>query len=130
MAGSGKIESRLRRETAMAQSSCPRHIRSRLVCRCERSRLLFVALSLVSGGARPACDEARTARRSGLMILGTAAVLCLAGAPKQTMATIGKVDGKTYLRSPLRFELNQGQADPRVKFLVRGSQYTAFLASD
>jgi beta-propeller repeat-containing protein len=32
-----------------------------------------------------------------------------------------------YLKPRLRFEINQGQTDPRVKFLSRGSGYTLFL---
>ena len=33
-------------------------------------------------------------------------------------------------RLPLRFEANDGQTDPRVKFLARGSAYTLFLTAD
>jgi len=35
-----------------------------------------------------------------------------------------------YGRLPLSFEFNQGQTDPRVKFLSRGSGYSLFLTSD
>src|SRR5215469_15382613 len=31
---------------------------------------------------------------------------------------------------PLSFEMNQGQTDPRVKFLARGKGYTLFLTAD
>ena len=34
---------------------------------------------------------------------------------------------ETYGKMPLSFEANQGQTDPRVKFLSRGSGYTLFL---
>lgn len=34
------------------------------------------------------------------------------------------------LHIPLRFEINAGQADPRAKFISRGSGYTLFLTSD
>jgi hypothetical protein len=34
----------------------------------------------------------------------------------------------SYARLPLSFERNQGQTDPRVKFLARGNGYTLFLA--
>src|SRR5438445_709668 len=37
---------------------------------------------------------------------------------------------EAYGKAPLSFEANQGQADPRVKFLSRGSGYTLFLTSD
>ena len=43
----------------------------------------------------------------------------------QTSATEQRA--ATYLRSPLSFELNQGQADPKVRFLSRGSGYSLFL---
>ena len=32
-----------------------------------------------------------------------------------------------YMRLPLSFEANNGQTDPRVKFLTRGSGYQLFL---
>ena len=35
-----------------------------------------------------------------------------------------------YAHLPLLFEPNQGQTDPRVKFLVRGPGYTLFLTAD
>ena len=36
---------------------------------------------------------------------------------------------KDYAKLPLSFEANQGQTDPAVKFLSRGSQYALFLTS-
>src|SRR5439155_11487266 len=36
----------------------------------------------------------------------------------------------SYGKVPLSFEANQGQTDPRVKFLSRGSGYTLFLTGD
>jgi hypothetical protein len=36
----------------------------------------------------------------------------------------------TYAQLPLMFEANQGQTDPRVKFVARGSGYGLFLTSD
>jgi hypothetical protein len=36
---------------------------------------------------------------------------------------------ETYGRVPLRFEANEGQTDPRVKFISRGPQQTLFLTS-
>src|SRR5512145_1607004 len=35
---------------------------------------------------------------------------------------------ETYGRLPMSFEVNQGQTDPQVRFLSRGSGYTLFLA--
>src|SRR5438876_11261476 len=37
---------------------------------------------------------------------------------------------ESYGKVPLSFEANQGQTDPRVRFLSRGSGYTLFLTSD
>jgi hypothetical protein len=37
---------------------------------------------------------------------------------------------ETYKKSPLAFEMNQGQTDPTVKFVARGKDYTIFLTSD
>jgi len=37
---------------------------------------------------------------------------------------------KAYGRLPLSFEQNQGQTDPRVKFVARGAGYTLFLTSN
>jgi hypothetical protein len=37
---------------------------------------------------------------------------------------------ENYGKLPLTFEANQGQTDPRVKFLSRGSGYTLFLTAD
>src|SRR6516164_4753858 len=36
----------------------------------------------------------------------------------------------TYSKLPLSFEANNGQTDPRVKFLSRGRGYNLFLTSD
>ena len=38
--------------------------------------------------------------------------------------------GEAYGKLPLGFERNQGQSDPRVKFLARGSGYSVFLTSN
>ncbi len=35
-----------------------------------------------------------------------------------------------YLQAPLTFEMNEGQSDPQVKALARGSRYGLFLTSD
>jgi len=37
---------------------------------------------------------------------------------------------KAYGKLPLSFERNQGQSDPRVKFLARGAGYSVFLTKD
>jgi len=42
---------------------------------------------------------------------------------------LGKTGNTSYGKLPLVFEANQGQADPQVRFLFRGTGYTAFLTS-
>ena len=37
---------------------------------------------------------------------------------------------EAYGKLPLSFEINQGQTDPRVKFLSRGSGYSLFLTGN
>src|ERR1700730_17646188 len=45
--------------------------------------------------------------------------------------SIHRVPGQLALgQLPLRFEPNQGQTDPRVKFLARGAGYGVFLTPD
>jgi len=62
------------------------------------------------------------------------ATLLLSGAPLPGAAAVAQTDSDSQLYTPkaqyqvpLRFEANQGQADPRVKFLSRGNGYTLFL---
>src|SRR6266581_1405397 len=51
-------------------------------------------------------------------------------APTATQPAHRQRSTESYGRVPLSFEANQGQTDPRVKFLSRGSGYTLFLTSD
>src|SRR3954447_12196985 len=55
---------------------------------------------------------------------------------KKPPAALSKADAATqarlsaaYAQLPLSFEANQGQSDPRVKFLSRGKSYSLFLTS-
>ncbi len=52
------------------------------------------------------------------------------GALVRTEANSSAARLASYSHLPLSFELNQGQTDPRVKFLARGPGYTVFLTSD
>jgi hypothetical protein len=68
----------------------------------------------------------------GGMLLSVAVLPGLASTGPQASTpeaqAAGKVRGsETYGRLPLSFEANQGQTDPQVKFLARGSGYTVFL---
>src|SRR5256886_4044582 len=49
-----------------------------------------------------------------------------AGSAEATQARLAENYGKV----PLSFEANQGQTDPRVKFLSRGNGYSLFLTGD
>jgi hypothetical protein len=49
--------------------------------------------------------------------------------PSNGRIPFGQGANPSYGKLPLVFEANQGQADPRVKFLLRGKGYTAFLTS-
>ena len=49
--------------------------------------------------------------------------------PSNAAIPLGKGSDTNYGKLPLVFEANQGQADPQVRFLSRGSGYTAFLTS-
>jgi len=68
----------------------------------------FCAFLLVAGAVKPCKDELSLARVQGAL-----------ARVKETHADL-----------PLSFEANQGQADPRVKFLSRGRGYTLFLTAD
>ena len=50
----------------------------------------------------------------------------LSSLPEPDEATRARV-GETFANLPMRFEANQGQTDPRVRYLARGSGYTLFL---
>jgi hypothetical protein len=54
-----------------------------------------------------------------------------ASAGRHGRGTVGPPKAQeTYGHLPLAFEANQGQMDPRVKFLARGPGYTLFLKAD
>jgi hypothetical protein len=58
------------------------------------------------------------------ILIVLAAPLCI-GVPRADAAT-----ARPSVHPPLDFEINQGQTDPRVAFLSRGSGYTLFLTAD
>ena len=51
-------------------------------------------------------------------------------APTATQPAHRQRSTEGYGRVPLSFEANQGQTDPRVRFISRGNGYTLFLTSD
>ncbi|HEY3618872.1 MAG TPA: SBBP repeat-containing protein, partial [Candidatus Sulfotelmatobacter sp.] len=60
---------------------------------------------------------------------GNASVKHTLPSPVLTAATSAKVRANLEA-SPLAFEANQGQTDPQVKFMARGSGYTVFLTAN
>lgn len=66
---------------------------------------------------------------AGLALVGAGILNAGAGSP------VAKTDPpetrvvETYGKLPLTFEANQGQTDPKVKFLARGNGYKLFLSS-
>jgi hypothetical protein len=78
--------------------------------------------------------------RKSLLSLGLLLVLALSGTIRNDERGTVKnelkpqhsgfrVQGSAFERLPLSFEANQGQTDPQVKFLSRGSGYSLFLTS-
>ncbi len=66
-------------------------------------------------------------------LMGTVATVN-AASPVAATTTHAAVTGKrvaaSYMKVPLSFEANQGQTDPAVKFVSRGSGYSMFLTRD
>jgi hypothetical protein len=55
----------------------------------------------------------------------------IAGAPGPQLPSANRAHiVQAYGRLPMSFEANEGQTDPRVKFLSRGSGYTLFLTGN
>ena len=93
-----------------------------------------------------ACSQGKVAL--AIMIVMAAGLAALIGAPSEVQSTpgpsrlhavqapSGEATGQipvalaAFGQLPLIFERNQGQTDPRVNFLARGSGYTLFLAGD
>src|SRR6266567_1432074 len=91
----------------------------------------------------------RNTYRTALLISASAALAVLASSPSTRTATRAAANlskpsnsdqrpnqagqqrlAENYGKVSLSFEANQGQTDPRVKFLSRGSGYTLFLTGD
>src|SRR5437660_4818243 len=91
----------------------------------------------------------RNTYRTALLISASAALAVLLSSPSMRTATRAAANpskpsnsnqrpnqagqqrlAENYGKVPLSFEANQGQADPRVKFISRGNGYTLFLTSD
>lgn len=92
------------------------------------SALALAALSIIrtADPALPRASQTASAQPGVLTV----------EAPKSETTNPGAVDSATRARlveniaqSPMSFEANEGQADPRVKYLSRGFGYTLFLTS-
>src|ERR1700722_6518234 len=70
------------------------------------------------------------ARNFTLTLLTVSAAFRLAAASTVTgQATQAKLAAE-YLKLPMTFEINEGQTDPQVKAMSRGSRYGLFMTSD
>jgi hypothetical protein len=86
--------------------------------------LFFVRASELPGRLRPPQKAAAPAGKSAPPKAGIAAA-----SARANQATHARLL-QNYGKSPLSFEINQGQTDARVKFLSRGRGYTLFLTAD
>jgi hypothetical protein len=92
---------------------------------CFSFLLLLVTAILVS---EPRSLLERRAIASKTLAAGGASAPALPGSSKSPRATLPQIlEG--YGGLPLNFEANQGQSDPRAKFISRGSGYALFLTS-
>ncbi len=95
----------------------------------------------MSNGSGGFTARRRLGGRPGILML--VLLLGLAGLILHTPGVVPNVDSKVqknapslrrspdfFASLPLTFELNEGQTDPRVKFLARGPGYTLFLTED
>src|SRR5579863_769704 len=98
-----------------------------IVCDCVVTCLLavsFLVLLVIFPASTRSQDVTGSADKTVGPTLNTASS---AGQPNAQMQS--RI-AASYGHLPLAFELNQGQTDPRVKFLSRGSGYTLFLTGD
>ncbi len=89
----------------------------------------------VGGGVRKGkgTGYSKNILRGGLRLGSLLLILCAASSPAGTDRSASIVPPKltkAYGGLPLAFEANQGQSDPRVKFLARGAGYTVFITGD
>lgn len=93
-----------------------------------RSRgLLCLVLLAVAGGVLLKLDA--TPRPGGYLI-GQPTVLASNSSKASSLTDRRQQIQATYSHLPLAFEVNQGQTDPKVKFLARGTGYGLFLTTD
>jgi hypothetical protein len=71
-----------------------------------------------------------SARNFTLTLLAMSAAFRLAAASTATDQTNKAKIAAEYLKLPMTFELNEGQTDPQVKAMSRGSRYGLFLTSN
>ncbi|HUE53815.1 MAG TPA: SBBP repeat-containing protein [Terriglobales bacterium] len=102
----------------------------RLNCRMSatvwpRSRILLLFLALVSVATVTLGGFGRSAGKSLVRgsEVGSAPFFSISASDHPSL-------GAVYSHLPLAFEPNQGQSDPRVKFLARGGAYGLFLTAD
>ena len=99
-------------------------VESRSAPATGRSKLLM-GIPLILGSLFASQAQVQTGDRqpSNYIALSPSA----AGASGKAVSPAKEPPAATYLRTPLSFEPNQGQADPKVRFLSRGSGYSLAL---
>ncbi len=86
------------------------------------ARVLLILAAMLVGGGLIALDAGRAR-------LGTNTRLAHRPGSQNPFASPLRI-ASAYGRLPLSFEANQGQSDPRVKFLARGSGYGLYLTAN
>ena len=123
-------------------SSSKQHVESSVV----RSLAVLVCLiAFVTLGGKPppkhGSNSPSRSPKSPALVAETSAVTPASNlrskrfpAPEPTLATLHSADkvlqakiAVSYTKLPLHFEANEGQTDPKIKFLSRGAGYTLFL---
>ena len=108
-----------RREHFKREARAVSSLNQRTVCTKTKWLPLVLALSLTPLG----CVRESSAPRHAAPIDQNGA--SVTSSPSEDSAVVA-----AYGKLPLVFEVNEGQTDPEVKFLARGSGYTLFLTPD
>ena len=90
-----------------------------------RSRLLM-GIPLILGSLFASHAQVQTSDRQPVNSIAGLSPSA-AGPSEKAVSPAKEPPAATYLRTPLSFEPNQGQADPKVRFVSRGSGYSLAL---
>ena len=99
-------------------------VESRRAPATGRSKLLM-GIPLILGSLFASQAQVQTGDRRPSNYIGLSP--SAAGASGKAVSPAKEPPAATYLRTPLSFEPNQGQANPKVRFVSRGSGYSLAL---